>query len=125
MDFEFEEKDGKITITRYKRNLGNVVIPSEIDGKPVVCIKDGAFISKPHMLEVTIPDSVTVIEARAFPDESESPFFTHIHVDSGNTMYKDIDGVLFSKDGKVLIKYMAARKADEYSIPGSVVSIEV
>jgi hypothetical protein len=41
---------------------------------------------------------------------------TSITVDSGNASYKDIDGVLFSKDGKTLIQYPRGRTG-AYTVP--------
>ncbi|MDR3217326.1 MAG: leucine-rich repeat domain-containing protein [Clostridiaceae bacterium] len=119
MNFQFEEKNGKITITEYRDDPINVLIPSKVNGMPVVCIGSDIFRKNPNVLEVTIPDSVTSIANDTF---SECPYLTHIRVDSGNKVYKDIDGVLFSKDGK-LLKYMAPRNAIEYSIPSGTTSI--
>ena len=45
---------------------GNLVIPSEYNGKPVTIIGEGAFSAKADIGTVTIPDSVTTIEEKAF-----------------------------------------------------------
>ncbi len=68
-DFEWEENHGgSVTITRYTGNGGNVVIPSEIDGKSVTSIGDWAFEDCTGLTSVTIPDSVTSIGDWAFED---------------------------------------------------------
>ena len=41
--FKYKERDDKFTVTAYAGNGGEVMIPSEIDGKPVIVIGDDAF----------------------------------------------------------------------------------
>jgi len=87
VDFEYKAKKKKITITGYKGKRKNVVIPSKIDGLPVVAIAYSAF-SNYHLIDswlsnpfatfdtpafdsnqltnVVIPDSVTTIGKAAF-----------------------------------------------------------
>jgi hypothetical protein len=48
---------------------------------------------------------------------------TSITVDSANTNYKSIEGVLFNKTGTTLIQYPASRVGTAYAIPVSVTSI--
>ena len=43
-----------------------LVIPAEMDGRPVTAIADGAFADHLNLESVTLPDSVTSIGARAF-----------------------------------------------------------
>ena len=38
-------------------------------------------------------------------------------VEEGNPMYRDIDGVLFSADGKTLLRYPNGRKDEHYDVP--------
>jgi len=64
-DFNFTERDKKITITKYTGTSKTVDIPSKINEKPVICIGDWAFEEK-QLTGVTIPDSVTDIGYRAF-----------------------------------------------------------
>ena len=47
-----------------------------------------------------------------------------IYVDPENTTYKSVDGVLFSKDEKTLIRYPGAYQADEYEIPSGTLHLE-
>lgn len=49
---------------------------------------------------------------------------TSITVDSYNQKYKSIDGNLYSKDEKVLIKYAAGKTAQSFSVPSSVETID-
>jgi hypothetical protein len=77
-DFNYTNNNGAITITGYKGDGGNVVIPGTIDGLPVTTIGDNAlsFINPlseqgnltglSNMTGVTIPDSVTDLGYAAF-----------------------------------------------------------
>ncbi len=55
-----------ITITQYNGVGGNVVIPSEIGGRPVTTIGVGAFADCSGLTSVDIPGSVTTIDDGAF-----------------------------------------------------------
>jgi hypothetical protein len=48
---------------------------------------------------------------------------TNIHVDENNQNYMSIDGNLYSKDGKILIKYAVCKRATTFEIPNGVTSI--
>ena len=102
-----------------------------------------AFANCSSLTAITIPDSVTAIENRAFAycssltditipagvtDMGDYVFqccdsLTAINVDPDNPAYQSQDGVLFSKDGTVLLEYPGG-KAGAYAIPSGVVRIE-
>jgi len=63
-----ETKDGR-TISRYQGKDSNVVIPSTIDGLPVVIISSYAF-SGSEITSVVIPEGVTDIEGWAFQNSA-------------------------------------------------------
>jgi len=67
-DYKYTIMDGQVTITRYLGAGGTVTIPGYIDGLPVTTIGEAAFqhLSSKKITHVTIPDTVTVIEDRAF-----------------------------------------------------------
>ena len=69
---------------------------------------------------VTIPKRVTGIPHNLFYifDKVQS-----IEVDPKNPSFKSIDGVLFSKDGKRLVAYPAAKPGSEYTVPDGVTVI--
>ena len=49
---------------------------------------------------------------------------TRISVDEGNEWYKDVDGVLFSKDGTLLVAYPAGKKdVKVYTVPQTVTQL--
>jgi len=64
-DYVYTVEDGKATITEYLGDGVKLIIPSKLDGVPVVAIGDGVFAgSDIEMIE--IPDSVTEIGEGAF-----------------------------------------------------------
>ena len=63
-DFEFDAY--RSTITRYVGAGGDVVIPSEIDGVPVLVVGDDAFRDDENLTSVTVPEGVEQIAWSAF-----------------------------------------------------------
>lgn len=62
---EFENEDGSLTVA-YRGTDETVVIPAEIDGKPVTEIGRQAFMQNDAVVKVVIPDSVIRIADEAF-----------------------------------------------------------
>ena len=117
--------DTTCEITRYDGVEGDVVIPEKINGFTVTSIGHHCFYrTGVQITSVRIPDTVTNIGKFAFAGCSQlsemmipasvtsigSGIFwsdislKEIKVDSRNSSYKSIDGVLFSADGKVLVE---------------------
>lgn len=80
-------------------------------------IENGAFGECNGLTVVTIPASVTTIVGTAFPNTAE------LTIAEGNKHYKLEDGVLFTKDGKTLVRYPAWNTETEYVIPDGVTAI--
>ena len=72
------------------------------------------------LTEIVIPDSVTSISPYAFLICKN---LTDITIEENNTVYKSIDGNLYSKDGTTLIQYAIGKTATSFTIPDSVTSI--
>ena len=64
-----------------------------------------------RLVKMHLPASLESVSAAAFPR-----FLEAIEVDEGNAQYASVDGVLFSKDLKKLIRY-PGYAGDQYSIP--------
>ena len=99
----------------YCRSLTSVEIPDS-----VTSIGEEAFYNCDSLTSVVIGDSVTTIGERAF---SSCDSLTNIEVGENNSVYKDIDGNLYSKDGTHLIQYAVGKTATEFTIPDSITSI--
>jgi TolB-like protein len=144
-NFEMSVNGNSITIIEYKGQGGSVTIPRSINGRTVTSIGDEAFEYCSELSSVTIPNSVTSIGDGAFEGCSGLSSVTipnsvtsigdgaflgcsglkAISVSPINRQYKDIDGVLFTKDGKILTSYPAGKIQTAYTIPNSVTSIGV
>lgn len=57
-----------INIKSYHGKETAVVIPSEIDGKPVIAINNSAFAKNTSIVSVTIPASIKTIGVSAFSE---------------------------------------------------------
>ena len=65
-DFTYTENDTGVTITGYTGSAENLVIPSELGGKPVTAIGEEAFYQNKTITSVKIPEGVTSIKDSAF-----------------------------------------------------------
>lgn len=119
-EFQYRNDGDHITILGYTSTEPDIVFPDFIDGLPVTVIAGMTFTPEhPETETIYLPATVT--------DYSFSnlglPNLKGIYVDQENTIYKDIDGVLFSKDGKSLIQFPAVY-AESYSIPQGTETID-
>lgn len=67
-DYDYEIIDGSVVITGYTGSASEVEIPSEIDGTPVTKIGTHAFEANWDIVNVTLPEGITVIGEGAFMD---------------------------------------------------------
>ncbi len=65
-EYEYTEKDGIVTITKYTGTEEVVSIPEKINGKTVGVIGTESFMDSDTLKEVTIPKTVTEIQYAAF-----------------------------------------------------------
>ena len=70
---------------------------------------------------VSLPSTLTTINSGAFSCCSS---LVNISVNEDNPVYKDIDGVLYTKDGKSLLQFPAGRSGT-FTIPSDVTKIEI
>ena len=97
-------------------SLMNITIPDS-----VISIGRDAFYQCKSLMSITIPDSVISLGEVPF---CECSSLLSINVHNNNNKYKSVDGNLYSKDGKVFIKYPEGKNEDSYVIRGGVTSID-
>ena len=98
-----------------------ISIPSRSpEGDVVTAIAEKAFYSNDHIKALEIPSTVMSIGNMAF---SNCRALLYIAVDSENTMFKDINGVLFSKDLSTLICYPSGSGMSSFDMPAGVKTI--
>ena len=98
------------------KNLTAVTIPAGVTE-----IGNEAFVNCVKLTSITIPATVKTIGANVFGYCQE---LAEIKVEAANTAYTSVDGVLFDKAKKTLIKYPEGRNATVYAIPAEVTNIE-
>lgn len=82
MDFEYEIKNGEVTIIGYKDvSVTSLIIPEFIEGLPVTKIGDDCFYYHELLEKIKIPNSVNFISGRALP--SNIKLINNIQVNSG------------------------------------------
>jgi hypothetical protein len=117
--FEYTNINGSITITRYDGPGGIVAIPAVINGLPVTGLAYPGFLADLTVTSVSIPASVTNIQAGAF----EYCFgLTEITVDPASPSYSSVAGVLFDATQATLLQFPGGVTGD-YTIPDSVTSV--
>ena len=89
-----------------------------LDSTIVIC--DNAFWFCENLQEITLPSSVTSIGNYAFWCCSN---LQEINVAESSKFYRDIDGVLYTKDLKTIICYPAGKMNRNFVIPSGVTSI--
>jgi len=141
-EYIYSVNDSKATITKYSGVGGAITIPDSLGGYPVTTISYDAFSNCTSLISVIIPDSVTTINAFAFYNCSglktitipksvatiddvaflDCTNLTEIIVDTNNTSYSSLDGVLFNKAKTTLIQFPCG-KTGTYVILDSVTAI--
>ena len=96
-------------------NLQEITLPSS-----VTSIGDDAFFGCKNLREITLPPRVTSIGDRAFIGCRN---LQEINVTEGNKFYRVIDGVLYTKDLKMMIYYPIRKEDKKIEILSGVTSI--
>lgn len=142
-DFGYTVENGKVTIAKYAGAGGAVVIPSTINGLPVVRVNDNAFQDCTNLTSIAIPASVTSVGSWAFANCVKLTTVTipksvtalhgtsfimcgklsSIKVDAENPSYiSGEDGVVFTKERNCLVIYPCGRIGG-YTVTNRITSI--
>lgn len=110
-DCKYEENDGKITITSCKTDAENIIIPAEIDNKPVVKLEGNVF-SSTSIHSVTFENGIEKIESGAFANAFALHEFNlpdsimHVALDAfGNLIFNKTDDAGFTTFSDILFDY--------------------
>lgn len=89
-------------------------------GDGVKSIGQSAFSGCQNLTEINIPKYVESIGSGAF---AACPNLSDVSIDEKNRNFICLDGVIYTKDGKKLIQYLAGRPYSTYQIPEPVSEI--
>lgn len=115
--------DATIRIDGYCGKETEITIPSKLLGRTVTGIGGSNFYFECDNADVktmNIPASVTYIGAGTLRNLG---YLENINVDSNNTKFSSVNGVLFSKGKWVIYCYPSDKKETSYKIPSTVKTI--
>lgn len=115
--FEERPRDG-LVITKYEGGASSLVIPEQVDGKPVteIDLKVFYYLTDNPIQEVRIPKTITRI---GFFNFAACPSLRNICVDEENPVFSSKNGILFNKNQTVLIQAPCGLSG-KYIIPDTV-----
>ena len=110
-DYSVTATDG--ISTKVSKEITQLILPASLKRIKFQSFYQTKSSGDVKLTSVTIPAGCTKIEQMCFVGPVKLTSFT---VEAGNKNYKSVEGVIFSKDGKHLIVYPAA-KAGKYTVP--------
>lgn len=120
------------SVTNNYNKLVECTIPGEITYNgatySVTGIAYDAFNNVANLISVTIPATILNIDTISLSHFEANAFYNSlklksINVDANNPNYMSMDGVLFTKDKKMLISYPTTKDETRYVVPDGVVKI--
>lgn len=93
------------------KKLTTVTIPEGI-----VDIEQSAFEGCGRLVNINLPSTLTSLDYVAFRACNGAI----IHIDEQNPKFKVVDDVLYSKDGKILVRYADAKLNEAFTVPNGV-----
>lgn len=104
-----------------QKSLEAIELPDSLEK-----LEQCAFLGCSALKKVEIPKNVSEIGGGVFSNADENDkqmSISEINVAKKNKNYKSVDGVVFTKDGKTIVKYPAAKSGKQYEIPDGVNTI--
>ena len=120
VDFDYTVSSDKtsITVNDYTGESKTATIPDTIAGIPVTTVSSS--FAATGLENLTIGKNVATIYVNSF---GSAKTLKNIYVESNNTAYADIDGVLTSKDKTTLMRYPMGRNDISYTVPETITTI--
>ena len=113
--FELSESNGEYKIcTTLKKDVSTIIIPSSYNGLSITELGEDAFSECASLENIVISNSIISISDKTF---LLCPSLKQIKVEEDNSVYKSLDGVLYTKNGKVLLVYPAGKTEKSFDIP--------
>lgn len=118
-------EDGTYYVKEVGYNISDreIVIPKTYNGQLVTGI--GSKVMQSDASSIVIHQYITHIAEDAFISEPFTYKLSNITVDPNNPVYASIDGNLYTKDGKTLLRYAPAKKEDTFTLPDGVSAIGI
>lgn len=130
-NLEYEEEESGIYITRLlnREEVTEVIIPEEINGRPVVTILGNFAIpgyegEQVALRRITIPKTVEGVGSDYYSAFENAAKLEEIIVDPENPYLCSVDGVLYNKEKTVLKAYPANKAEVNYQIPDTVTKLQ-
>ncbi len=120
-DVKFVSIDGGQALNRFKGTSGikKYIVPDEFEGEKVIKLDPFSLANAEYLEELFIGPNISEIDVYAL---TNCPKLKKIVVDPKNSHFKDIDGVLYSKDGATLL-FFPNMNTEELTVPEGVVEI--
>lgn len=109
ISYKTTDSEASVHVIPNKSTVTEVTIPDEYEGLPVTVINDFAGVNLEYVTKITIGKNVREISDWAFGNSRK---ITTFEVDDENPYLCDVDGVIYTKDMKVLLFYPPARNIE-------------
>lgn len=122
LSYKIEGNEVIITSYKDKTTVNEVVIPDEIEGKPVTKIDEFGVMNAESLKKITIGKNVKYIGGWAF---SGDPALVEFAVSDENEYFTAVDGILYTKDMKTLVYCPPAKEYKDgvFKVPDGVETI--
>lgn len=119
IEYDYNEEYGYAKVIKYNGH-GDVVIPDEVNGYPITTIWNDIFAYSEDITSIEFGKNVDFFSPNIFKDCIN---LENIYVSEDNEFFNSVDGILFSEDGKSIVRYPNGRKNKSYTIPEAITAI--
>lgn len=121
LEYRLRPETNTYTVTAYKdlSSVTMLTVPDQIDGITVTEIAKHGLSNSNYLSEIILGKNISRIDSWAIRNNT---VLERITVSDDNPYFKSVDGVLFSKDGKILLAFPNLN-AERYAVPEGVETI--